>query len=252
MVEVVHLDINIVEHCNLSCTACSHLSPLHKPWRMSLEEIERDLEALRPILKPKNITVVGGEPLLHPELLQILQLLKRLRVDEQTWLITNGTLLPRMSEEFWGALEYMRVSVYPTLDKTIPDMVRGQMEKHAFECVFQEFTEFFLQLDVVPDGSSFHDCPWKSDCYTVHRGFFYLCPQSTFFPRTLLNLPADTDGLPLEGITEEKLLEFMNRKEPFVSCRSCRAYGQAVPWSETRGREKWIANSTLPTVPQQA
>lgn len=213
---------------------------------MSLEEIERDLTALKPLIKLRHVTVVGGEPTLHPELLEVLRLIKRIRIDEQTMLVTNGSRLKHFTDDIWREIEKVRLSVYPKLDKDVPEFLEEKRKEFGFEAEVYGCDEFFLQMDAVPDGSSFHDCPWKTDCFTVHKGHFFLCPQSTFMPKTLMNLPEFSDGLPLAGLTEDSLLSFMNRKEPLNACRNCRGYGAKVPWSETRGREEWIKSSTIP------
>ena len=212
---------------------------------MSLQEIERDLTALKPLLRLRHVAVVGGEPTLHPQLLDVLRLLKRIRLDEQTMLVTNGSRLKHFSDDLWREIEKIRLSVYPRLAKDVPDFLEEKRHEFGFEAEVIYGDEFFLQMDTVPDGSSFHDCPWKTDCYTVHKGHFFLCPQSTFMPRTLMGLPEFSDGLPLDGITEEILLAFMQRKEPLNACRNCRSYTKKSPWSETRGREQWIKASTL-------
>ena len=67
---------------------------------MTLEMIERDLNTLKPFLKPQMITIVGGEPTLHPKLVEIIKLVKQIRIDDRCMVITNGKLLPKMKEEF--------------------------------------------------------------------------------------------------------------------------------------------------------
>lgn len=246
MIEIVHLDANLTMHCNFSCTACSHVSPLHKPWFMALEDFERDLLALKPILKVRNLNLVGGEPLLHPRLLDFMRLAKSIRIDEQTHVITNGSLLPRMPEEFWQELEFLKISIYAKLSNEVVDLARAKGKQYGFGIEATEFKDFYLQLTAPTDGrQSFENCPWKTDCYTVHKGHFTLCPQSTFFPKTLMSLPEHIDGLPLEGITEEKLRAFMNRTEPFSSCTICTgSRAHSIPWRES-ARDKWIAEATL-------
>lgn len=245
MIQVPHLDLNVVEHCNNRCAACSHASPLLKRWVMPLETARRDLLTLKPFFRCRNVHVVGGEPTLHPELVQILRVIKQVRLDERTVVITNGRLLPEMSEDFWRELEYLNLSVYPNLDPTIPGLAVSRSKEFGFGLGITEITEFYQQLDTVPDGSSFHNCPWKTDCYTVHDGCFYLCPQSTFFPQALMGLSATIDGLPLAGLNEAGLRAFMDRKQPFNACRTCRSYTKKIGWRESKTREQWIKDSTL-------
>jgi len=49
----------------------------------------------------KRIGVMGGEPLLHPELKQILISARVYFPDTLIQLVTNGLLLLRQDEEFW-------------------------------------------------------------------------------------------------------------------------------------------------------
>lgn len=244
MIEIGHLDLNIVEHCNLSCVSCSHGSPAADVWSMSLESIERDLSALKPFLHCQSINVVGGEPTLHKRIVEILKIIKRIRMDVGTVVVTNGTLLHRMPEEFWKELEYLSISVYSALDKSNLVIAEEKQKQYGFGLGQREFTHFHRQFRKEPnDGSHFKDCHWKSDCYTVHEGHFYLCPQSAFFPKRFMGLAENTDGFPLEGATEEKLRAFTQRTEPLQTCRICIANEmKPAPWRES-ARKDWLEQS---------
>lgn len=245
MIEIGHLDLNIVRHCNMRCASCSHASPFVEPWYMDLETAQRDLETLRPILHPHSVAIVGGEPTLHPKLVDFIKLVKLIRMDDRCMVITNGKLLPKMKDDFWKEVEILKVSVYATLNPEVLRLCERKVEEFKYDLVTEEFPEFFQQFADVPDGSSFYDCPWKTDCFTVHRGYFHLCPQSTFFPKQFMGLCEHIDGLPLDGITEEKLRAFMDRKEPFNACRICRGYTTKKTWKESKTKAEWLAESTI-------
>jgi uncharacterized radical SAM superfamily Fe-S cluster-containing enzyme len=69
-------DIYVAEHCNLGCYRCNHFSQLAKPEFADLETTERDLQRLS-ILSGGNIPaimLVGGEPLLNPELHEFMRI----------------------------------------------------------------------------------------------------------------------------------------------------------------------------------
>lgn len=246
MIEIGHIDLNVCEHCTHKCVACSHASPILAPWSMPLEMIERDLTALKPFLRVGNVQVLGGEPLLHRDIVEVLRLVKRVRIDRRSTVITNGSLLPRMTDEFWRELEYLQISVYPKLDRACVALAEAKSREYGFALGTTEFHDFYRQLKAVPDdgAASFRDCRWRKECFTVHRGHFYLCAQSAFFPKAILHQPAETDGLPLEGLTEEKLAAFMARTEPFAACTVCRANTMlSDPWREAK-RSEWIKEST--------
>lgn len=247
MIQLGHCDINLVEHCNFRCTACSHVSPFAKPFYMGIRDMVRDLEMLKPFARFEMVTLVGGEPLLHPAIVDFIRMAHHSGIAEKVCVITNGSLLPKMSEEFWEALEVLRISIYGKLDKAILPMAEERAERHGFELKSWPYPEFFYQLKSTPDDGieSFKACPWKSNCYTVHLGKFYLCPQSIFMPPRFLG-HASTDGLPLEGLTEEKLSAYINRTEPFEACKICCAgEKKAFPWKESKNRTEWLKESTL-------
>jgi len=245
LINIEHIDVNVVRHCNLKCVSCSHASPYATPWSMTLEMIERDLNILKPILHPHSVAIVGGEPTIHKQIVDIMRLVKRIRMDDKCMVVTNGKILHKMPEDFWKELEIIRLSVYGNISPETKPLIEKKREQYGFEYDAYDFPEFFQQFDVVPDGSSFHDCPWKTDCYTVHDGKFFLCPQSAFFKEVVPDLAGTDDGLSLDGITEEKLMAFMERKEPLNACRNCRAYGNPKPWRESKSKTDWMEASTI-------
>lgn len=54
------LEINLTKHCNLSCAACSHRSPISKPENMPLDVLHDDLALLSKYMHVENVKVLGG------------------------------------------------------------------------------------------------------------------------------------------------------------------------------------------------
>jgi MoaA/NifB/PqqE/SkfB family radical SAM enzyme len=80
----------ITRRCNLSCTYCIEFDKVSDP--VSFDVLMRRVEALAK-LKTKIITVTGGEPLLHPDVFEIIEHIRSRGF--VTTLITNGILLTR-------------------------------------------------------------------------------------------------------------------------------------------------------------
>jgi hypothetical protein len=86
--DVPHALLDILRGCNLHCQACyNYLEPSCK----SLQEVKDEVEAFLRLRRLQSISIVGGEPLLHPDLLEIVRFLrqKKLRVE----LFTNAVCL---------------------------------------------------------------------------------------------------------------------------------------------------------------
>ena len=67
---VPHAILDILRGCNIRCRDCYNLHPDHvKP----LAEIDAQLDALMRLRKLQSISIVGGEPTLHPDLVEIVR-----------------------------------------------------------------------------------------------------------------------------------------------------------------------------------
>lgn len=71
--EVPHCMIDICRACNISCRACYNIDePNFKP----IEEIEKELKVMKSFRKIQSVLIAGGEPLLHPEIYEIIRLIR--------------------------------------------------------------------------------------------------------------------------------------------------------------------------------
>ncbi|MDR2208959.1 MAG: radical SAM protein [Azoarcus sp.] len=84
---MIHLNLQLLNQCNFKCDICDFWKPpFSKMPQMSLEQIRLVAEKLRP-LGPQFISIGGGEPLLHKELLEIIRVLGK---DNFPIMICNG------------------------------------------------------------------------------------------------------------------------------------------------------------------
>jgi hypothetical protein len=213
---------------------------------MEPDQLARDLAILSPLLKVGTFYCSGGEALLHPKIVELVKVAKASGISKCVAVLTNGRLLHKMPEEFWQSIDFLRVSVYPNLDWTNIGIAKVKALKYGFALGITESDQFFKQFSKTPVPDAFKRCPWKKECFVVHEGKFFLCPQSAFFPDRFMELPEGTDGLPLnESLTEENLTGYINRKLPFQACTICLSYTQQAPWREAVSEEEWKRLSTI-------
>lgn len=99
--------------CNVRCLFCSHrqnppdIEVYQMPSR-SLEEVRATLDFIEPgekIVIGESVTrIIEGEPFTHPEIRDILALIRERHPDTMIQLTTNGTLLDRSMAEFLAQL----------------------------------------------------------------------------------------------------------------------------------------------------
>lgn len=94
------LRISLLNRCNLGCVYCSNAEdPGKKHVReeiIPLSELLRQVEQLHQLLGFENVRLTGGEPLLYPDLIAVIEGLNRIGISKIK-LTTNGFLLERMA-----------------------------------------------------------------------------------------------------------------------------------------------------------
>jgi len=86
--EVPHGLIDINRNCNISCVGCYNT---HRNSRKSLRQLEIELDQMVQQRAIHTVSIVGGEPTLHPELFKIIELIKRRKL--YVALVTNGLII---------------------------------------------------------------------------------------------------------------------------------------------------------------
>src|SRR5580658_8085948 len=105
-----------IRRCNLACSYCNEYDDFSKP--VPTEQMLRRVELLGD-LGTSVITISGGEPLLHPQLDDIIHRMRERRI--VSGLITNGYLLTaeRIQKLNRAGLEWLQISI----DNVNPDEV---------------------------------------------------------------------------------------------------------------------------------
>jgi MoaA/NifB/PqqE/SkfB family radical SAM enzyme len=105
-----------MRRCNLDCGYCNEYDDVSKP--VPLAEMKKRLDILAD-MGTSMITISGGEPLLHPELEDVIRHMRRRGM--YAGMITNGFLLSKERIERLNdaGLEYLQISI----DNVAPDEV---------------------------------------------------------------------------------------------------------------------------------
>jgi pyruvate-formate lyase-activating enzyme len=83
---VPHAVLDILRDCNISCRACYNACPSATP--KTLEAITEELENLLRFRRLSSISIVGGEVALHPQLCEIISMVRKRGLHVE--LVTNG------------------------------------------------------------------------------------------------------------------------------------------------------------------
>lgn len=250
--------LNIVDHCNLNCKGCNHFSSLAKSKNIEVKTIEKDLHQMYAVHGDvPRIGIMGGEPLLHPELNQILWITRRIFKKAKILLSTNGVMLKRMDDDFWNTcIEndiVLRFTKYP-IRIDYDELDRMAQERGVKTDYFSngEICDTFNSLAMDITGSqdarvSFFECEFANQCVFLNEGKLYPCQviaNCKYFSKEFhLDMPVeDEDYIDIYRHSREKVLDLLSKPVPF--CRFCnvrKRKSTSYEWEVTKKcREEWI------------
>ncbi|MGZ5478938.1 MAG: radical SAM protein, partial [Candidatus Aminicenantales bacterium] len=145
--EMPHATLEINRTCNMRCRCCYNID---RSWVKSFEEIERDLDRAMALRRLQAVTILGGEPTLHPDLPRIVALVKSRGLHCQ--LLTNGLRFLDVD-----GLKLVRAVKGAGVDKILLHVDSGQAHVHGdieaarkklFSLMEAERIEFGLSVTV--------------------------------------------------------------------------------------------------------
>ena len=190
-----HAVLDILRGCNVKCRACYNSTA--KLSCRSFEQVKQDYETIMAFRPVSTFGLIGGEPLLHPELLSIIRFLKERHHSVE--IFTNGLLLtPELCKELADArtdlifmhigLGQIRKDLHDSLSPQEVTKLRDEKAKMVCEAGMEAAFSVTLQRDTLKELPN------------LVRYFL----ASPYFSYCLVTLYRDTEktGL-LEGSLEE-------------------------------------------------
>ena len=217
-----NLEVHVVDHCNLDCVGCSHESPLLPKWLEDPERLATALERLWAFYRVPLIKLLGGEPLLHPNLPLVIESARR-STDARVRIVTNGSLLERRWKALRGVDE-VHISHYPGV-KLLEDRELSAVSKDLRAPItVQPFDAFRWHRSPVRHHSRtisrvFASCQMyhRWDCHTLRDSRFSPCPPAATWG-------SDADGVnlldPAIDLADE-LRRLLGRSDALDTCGSC-------------------------------
>lgn len=256
---VLSFEVHLVEHCNLNCIGCDHFSPLAEKEFADINMFERDFERLADLFdnEAREIHLLGGEPLLHPDVEKFCRAARKNFPRANIDIVTNGIRLPQMDNDFWQTLRSekikLSVTMYPIdfdYKKLCSLSHENQVDLAFFNNEEQEKTMTHNKYDLngtQDPRESFIDCCRANKCIFLSDGKLYPCT----FPGNIHHFNkafstsiqvTDKDFIDIyKAESAEEILTFLSAPIPF--CRYCdiNHAENGVKWEiSSKKIEEWI------------
>lgn len=249
-----HFEFHLVEHCNLKCAGCTHFSSIAKKEFLDVESFEKDIVRLSELTggNARYINLLGGEPLLHPQVCRFMELSRKAFPNTLLRIVTNGILLKDMPNEFWKSCKDYSIIIGITQYPINIDYNGLQRLLVSKGITYESFSGdnsvrdemWRLSLDTNAKSlpvDNFMACPRANACVFVSHGKVFNCATMANINhfnacfKTGFTLCKD-DYIDIYEIDNvNNLLEKLCSPKPF--CRFCnierRKYG--VKWARSKG-----------------
>lgn len=232
-----NIELDLVEHCDLNCKNCSHFSNISPESIIPLNTIKNDLYKLSTLAETKlhNLKIMGGEPLLHPDLIEIMNYSRECFPNSNILLVTNGLKLLSQTKEFWLSCKNNNIEITPTKYPINVDYAKIESIAEEYHVMYRYYndakvtkTSYRSALDLNGTQNpkvSCELCFRARNCATLIRGKLYLCPVAAtahiFNEQFNENLiVAENDYILLSSVrTLKEITSFLSKEIPF--CRYC-------------------------------
>jgi MoaA/NifB/PqqE/SkfB family radical SAM enzyme len=232
------VEYSVAYHCNLKCSACSHMSPHQSKTLPPVESFARDVSRLTGVLHANDIRLLGGEPLLHPDIVEFLKIARRSQIADRVMVTTNGLLLPSMPDAFWENVDFIWLSLYPGASppQKALERIKAKAQESNTRLDLDYTTHFRTTMVTEP-----HPKGWVTDmifntcgnahrfhCHMIHEGRIYKCSCPAFLPEFLSRMGKpgfsfEQDGLDIHGAGNlfEELRDYLFGRRTLDACQHC-------------------------------
>ena len=230
----------------MNCKGCGHFSPLASEWFANLEEYSRDLEQVNKLLTIREIRLMGGEPLLHPNIESFLLFTRSCLPKSDIRLVTNGILLHEMSDSFWKTCKScsvtIEVTVYPPMVEKEEDLVElaESMNVRIYTQRAISFHAFYNSKGSSDPEDNFRRCRSRWNAPILRDGKIYGCNIPAYIHYFNARFGTDVPSGGFVDIYSPKLdgwdiIRALNERSP--TCRFCTLGWKSIPvfpWSTSK------------------
>ena len=183
-----YVEVPITVRCTLCCEECCNLMQYYeKPYTIEGRQIVADVRHLaRNVRFIKQIRILGGEPLVHKDLIYILAEIGKIPNIANVELVTNGTVL--FSDELLMLLKDSKYSVdisnYKENSKHYKEIISSLRKNHIAFITEKKGMTWWAMSDIRYRNrnvkqlqKALKSC--KMDCLNMLNGAFHLCPRSS-------------------------------------------------------------------------
>jgi MoaA/NifB/PqqE/SkfB family radical SAM enzyme len=240
MIPILHL--HLTDHCNLNCKGCDNFSPLAPEIFTDIAVFEHDCKRMAELATDRiqEIQLLGGEPLLHPDIIHFMDVTRKYFPSTKIIIVSNGILLRKQTDKFWESCKKNNIQIivtkYPVnFDyKSTEQYVKARGVEFSFYGNTETEVKTMQCLPLDLEGKqnardSFLRCSRANRCVSLDNGKIYTCSLipyikhfNSHFNKSLIVSVDDYIEIDKAKNLDE-IMTFISKPMPF--CRYCKLKG---------------------------
>jgi len=247
-----YLEFHLADHCNLNCAGCLHYAPFADKRFADVETVRRDFARLKELFSNiRHIRIMGGEPLLHPDVGEVVKIVHASFPRSKVRVVTNGVLLNDDAEGktrcLLSILKENDVGVdwtkYPPIAHR-EDEIKTLCADARVNLRITENNSFMAR--VRPNGGegilrAFRWCRERMYCPILDDGRIFTCAPACYagyYNKVAgAKIPVEK-GVDIHKATAKELLYYLMC--PTFACAYCDAGARYFPWKGNAKPEDWV------------
>ncbi len=249
MLKVPHeIQLHLTHSCNLTCEGCTHYMNQGHSGKVSLETASEWYDSWNKKILPLRVTLMGGEPSLHPDLTEFVYLTRKKWPNSYIEIVSNGFFLHK-HPGLWKALKQTNTTLGVSVHADGDPEYRKKFE--PIYALMKQWIDYGAPVEMRPSiihwlrqykgygdkmepyedndpKNSWKHCVSKL-CVQLHEGKLWKCPALAYLPMQAekYNLSEKWDPylkyIPLDpSCSKEELKDFFTRREESF-CKMCPA-----------------------------
>lgn len=240
-------DVNLVDHCNLKCKGCLRFSNLvNKPFYADYDQMIKDWKRIKELFwGVERIKLMGGEPLLNPDLCKYIEAARRIFPDADIMVTTNALLINENCKELFEAMKrnncFFDISLYEPMSKRIVGVERILTENKVWYTVNDSKGDFYKVMSKTPDydADKMYEACVAKNCHHLRQGKISVCSRPQYAhiinERYGVSLPTDCG---VWDIYDESINAWELDKKLSSSFEACRYCAPPVSYEWGRADDK--------------
>lgn len=245
-----YFQIILIKTCNLNCKGCTHFANLFNKQNEEdnvypIIDYEEDLKILSKYVNIFRLRLLGGEPLLYPYLGEALKIARRNFPLSDIRVVTNGLLIPQISDELLDTIRENNIGVdispyKPTIK--MKSKIISKLEQFDIDYCFEGYKDNYIKefsKNINVEGENNKEKAMKNcfslQCQTLSRGKIYKCPFEALGYKFFKYFEMDNEAVNWGyDIRTEKLnwnnMVYHLKNNPVNACSYCSDKIESFEW----------------------